>query len=339
MKKIYFSLALFFFTFQLSKAQLSLTKTFNEPVVGDIYNKMHVDSITAVPKTTGANQLWNFSAMTATNSFIETSTYTTVASTPSPGVFPAATVAEKTGTNSITMFKATTSSFEFQGLQFPGSNTAINFTNTGVFANWPVAFGYNNPDTFGGSQTSGTVTSSLDGFINVEAPGTGTVVLPGGVTLSNCLQVIVSLTVNMNIAGSTQTMVSKEYTYYHASNKFPVMSVQYQTTTQGTVTTKDFFAAANTAIANGLSKHDLQNSLAVFPNPASDDVTLSLDNSSNDNVSVSLTNLIGQKVKEQNLGNHSAIRSNLELSDLPNGVYMLTVKVGSTSAVKKLIVQ
>jgi hypothetical protein len=297
-----------------------------------------VDSTTAVPKTTGLNQNWNFSAMTTTNTFVEVTTYTTVASTPSPAAFPNATLAEKTGTNTITLFKATATTYEFQGLHFVSNNVAINFTNTGVFATWPVTFGYNNLDTFGGSQTTGTVTSSLDGFLRVEAPGTGTVTMPNGLVLTNCLQVIVSLTVNMNMAGTTQTMVSKEYTYYHSSQKFPVMITQYQSTTQGTVTTKEFYASVNAAVMVGVKEHELANNLQVFPNPASDLLTVSLDNSSGENVSLSLQNLMGQTVKEFNLGNHTSIKSALDVTGLSKGIYLLNVKAGNSSSLKKVVI-
>ncbi|MCE3227737.1 MAG: C-terminal target protein [Bacteroidetes bacterium] len=340
MKKIYFSLALFAFTLQVSKAQLSLTKAFNDFTVGDVNNNQQYDSTTAVPKTTGANQNWDFSSLTS-NSFVESKTYTTVASTAYAASFPNATIAETmSGSNSsITYFKATATTLEFQGLAFPSNSIAINFTNTGIFVTWPVSMGYNANDAFGGSQVTGTLTNSLDGSINVQGSGTGTVVMPGGMTLSNCLQVIVSLTVNMSLGGSTQTMVSRQYTYYHSSNKFPVLSAEYQTTTTGTVVSKSNSFYVNTAIVAGLTQHEINNNLSVFPNPASDMINISLDNKSNENVSVSLTNLVGQTVKEQTLGNDNVIKTNVDVSGLSKGIYLMNVKIGNTSSVKKIAIE
>ena len=63
---------------QISIAQLSLTKAFNEPVIGDIVNWQQYDSTTAIPKSLGAGQNWNFNSLT-TNTYVQTSTYTTVA--------------------------------------------------------------------------------------------------------------------------------------------------------------------------------------------------------------------------------------------------------------------
>jgi hypothetical protein len=340
MKKIYFSLVLLAFTSQVSKAQLSLTKAFNDYAVGDVNSRQKYDSTTAIPKTTGAGQTWNFSSMTA-NSNIEIVTYTTVASTPNASLYPQATIAETmSGSNSsITYFKSTATTLEYQGLQFPSSGVAINFTNTGIFTTWPVTMGYNANDTFGGAQT-GTATNSFDGSINVQGAGTGTVVLPGGgPTLTNCLQVIVSLTVNMVFGPSTQTMVSKQYTYYHNSNKFPVLAIEYQTTTSGTVVTKDVSTYVNTAIVAGLTQHEINNNLSVFPNPASDMLNISLDNAANETVSVSLTNMIGQTVKEQNLGSNTSIKSNLDVNGLSKGIYLMNVKIGNSSSVKKIVIE
>lgn len=339
MKKIYFSLVVFAFTFQLCKAQLSLTKAFNEPVIGNVYNKQHYDSTTAVPKVTGTGQTWNFTSLTP-NTFVETSTYTTVASTPSPAVFPAATLAETmSGTdNTITMFKSTGTTFEFQGLHFVSEGVALNFSNTGVFATWPVNFGYNNTDQFGGSATSGTLTASFDGFLNVAGAGTGTVVMPGGLTLANCLQVIVTLTVNQVVGTSTETMISKEYTYYHSSTKFAVLSCQYQTTTSGTVTSKDFYAYVNTDVVAGLSQRVVKNNLSVFPNPTNDMIAISLDNVLNDQVNVRLTNMLGQVVKSEELGTDTHIEKKVNVSTLAKGIYTMNVTIGKTSSVRKIII-
>lgn len=339
MKKIYFSLVLLAFAFQNVKAQLSLTKTANEPVLGDVYSKQSYDTITVVPKNTGTAQLWSFASWTAT-SFVETSTYTTVASTPSAASFPNATLAETmSGTgSSITYFKSTPTTFEFQGLHFPSNNVAVNFSNTAVFATWPVAFGYNNTDPFGGAST-GTVSSTLSGFINLNASGTGTVVMPGGTTLSNCLQVVVTLTVNQTAGTFSQTMVSKEYTYYHSSAKFPVLSYQYQTSTSGTTTTNSFNAFVNTAVVTGLSRNELSSNLSVYPNPAKEFLTVSLENNANDMVTYTISNMLGQEVKSANLGTNAKINSTINVAGLSKGIYMLNLKTGTATSVKKIIIE
>src|SRR5687767_12215126 len=117
MKKLYFSLVLVLGIAQISDAQLSLTKALNEPVVGDIVSRQAFDSTTAVPKATGSGLNWNFTSLVAlTNT--ETSTYTTVASTPSAAIFPGATISENQGNGSYQHYKSTSTTFEVQGIQF-----------------------------------------------------------------------------------------------------------------------------------------------------------------------------------------------------------------------------
>ncbi|HWY09773.1 MAG TPA: T9SS type A sorting domain-containing protein [Bacteroidia bacterium] len=336
MKKIYFSFLFIAGILQISNAQLSLTKAANEPVIGDVTNRQYYDSTIVVPKTTGAGQNWNFISLVSTT-LTESSTYTTVASTPSAAYFPAATISEDQGGGNYQHYKSTLSTYEVQGLQFP--STIVNFSNTAIFSSWPINFGYNVTDPFGGSTTASTVTTNMTGTVNVNASGTGTVVMPGGLTLTNCLQVVVSVNFILSQGTYSQAGVQKEYYYYHSSNKFPVLRVRYQTSTTGTVVTKSFDARVNTAVVAGITTNQLNNEFSVFPNPARETINVALTNNSNLPVSASLTNMLGQVVITENLGNTNLIRSNVNISTLPKGLYFMNVKVGEAVTIRKIIIE
>jgi hypothetical protein len=332
MKKIYFSLLLIAGALQISNAQLTLTKAVNEPVIGDVFNKQFYDSTTSVPKATGAGMNWDFTSLVA-NSNLETSTYVSVASTPSAASFPGATISEAKGSpGNYTHYKSTATTFEYQGVQFPGSVT--NFTNTGILYTWPVGFGYTASDSFGGAGTT-----TITGSENMSGTGTGTVVMPNNLILTNCLQTVFSLTVNLASASFSQTQVSKEYSYYHSSNKYPLIIIKYQTTTSGTVVTKGYEVRVNTAIVAGLTSFEITNNQLVYPNPTSDMITVSLENKSNEAVNLSLSNSLGQTVRTENLGNDQSIQSNLNVNDLPKGIYFLKTTIGKMSSVKKIVIQ
>jgi hypothetical protein len=335
MKKIYFSLLLISGSI-ISNAQLSLTKAFNEPIIGDVTNRQYYDSTLAVPKATGAGQNWNFLSLVS-NTLTESSTYTTVASTPSAAIFPAATISENQGGGMYQHYKSTASTYEVQGLQFP--NTVVNFSNTAIYATWPINFGYNATDPFSGSTTAGTVTTNMSGTVNVNAAGTGTVVMPGGLTLTNCLQVIVSVNFILSQGTYSQSTVQQEYTYYHSSNKFPVLRIRYQTSTTGTVVTKQFDAKVNTAIVAGLTSLEINNNLSVFPNPASEMINVSLTNNLNNTVSIYFTNIFGQTLRKENVGSETYINTHLNVNDLPKGIYFVNVRIGQTSSVKKIVIE
>ncbi|MDO8999085.1 MAG: T9SS type A sorting domain-containing protein [Bacteroidota bacterium] len=336
MKKIYFSFTALFFAAQICNAQLSLTKALNEPGVGDVNTRQYYDSTTAVPKAVGAGQSWSFLSLVS-STLVESSTYTTVASTPSSAAFPGATLAEDQGNGDFTMLKMTPSTYEIVGIQSPGF--ALNFTNTAVFVTWPVNFGSNSTDQFSGSTTAGTTFVSFTGTINVNASGTGTVVMPGGLTLTNCLQVVNTLSFVIAQGTYTQATIQKEYSYFHSSNKFPVLSIIYESSTSGTVVTTSFDAKVNSAVVAGLSSHEINNNLLVFPNPSSDYINIKLDNSANKDVSVSLTNLLGQEVKKEFLGKENSINSKLNVTGLPKGIYIMNLSIGNTISTKKIVVE
>ncbi len=336
MKKIYFSLFVLSLTSQISQAQLTLTKATNEPIVGNIFTRQRYDSTTAVPKAIGAGQNWNFTSL-VTNTLVEVYTYTTVASTPSPAIYPGATISEDQGGGKFIHYKSTASTLEYQGIQFPGA--IINFSNTGISATWPIAFGYNANDIFGGSTTTGTLTASIAGSINVNAAGSGTVVLPGGTTLTNCLQVINTISFLLTSGTSTQTQVQKEYSYYHSSNKFPVLSIQYQSQTSGTLTTTNVTIRVNPSALAAIKINEISNDFSIFPNPCNELLNVAMNNVSGEQVNVSFTNVLGQIVKNENLGNEISILANINVSDLLKGIYFVNIKTGQKSSMKKIVIE
>ncbi|MGZ4090937.1 MAG: T9SS type A sorting domain-containing protein, partial [Bacteroidia bacterium] len=61
-------------------------------------------------------------------------------------------------------------------------------------------------------------------------------------------------------------------------------------------------------------------------------------NNSNLPVSITLTNLVGQVVKAVSLGSESNINSLINVADLSKGVYLVNIKTGTSSSVKKVII-
>lgn len=68
----------------------------------------------------------------------------------------------------------------------------------------------------------------------------------------------------------------------------------------------------------------------TYPNPATENVTISYSLGTTGNVTVSLTNAIGQTVATQNMGNAKDGKALFNVSSLPNGIYIYTIAVGNT---------
>jgi hypothetical protein len=101
------------------------------------------------------------------------------------------------------------------------------------------------------------------------------------------------------------------------------------TTTNGTVGTIDQFVAGNES--------------NVYPNPASDNVTVELTLSeSADNVGITFTNALGQVVKTQSIGRVQANVENkttVNVNNLSSGVYFYTIHADGKKTTGKLMVK
>jgi len=345
MKKIYLSIFTIVIAFTAS-AQLSLTKAFNEPVLGNVNTKKGYDSVGVVPKNTGASQTWNFSTL-VTNTVTDVATYTTVASTPSASSFPLATIAEGDGTGAYNYWRSTSTQFELLGND-DGAGGLVTFTNAAIAAVWPINMGYSNNDTYGGPVNVASMSGAANGSISTNGTGTGTVILPGSISLANCLQVRMSNSLNIQVgtfpSSFTLDVRSMEYQYYSGTQKFPVLTVNYQTETATTILGTTVTAIAdiriNNAVLTGITDMNFDAvNYNVYPNPATDAVTINLTNDKTENVSVIVMNNLGQVVKSVDLGNAVEVKHLMNTADLASGIYHVKTTIGDKSSTKKLIIQ
>jgi hypothetical protein len=345
MKKIYLSVLSIGFALSVN-AQLTLTKAFNEPVAGDINTRNGYDSVGVVPKNSGAGQTWNFSSFTS-NSVNEVHTYTPAASTASASSFPGATLADDDGVGDFNYFKSTASNYEMVGF-ITAAGSSASFTNTGIIATWPVSFGYSSTDTYAGSADYLSFTGPAQGTVNVTAPGSGTVILPGSITFNNCLQFKM---VNLSYAniGSfpfsfTVDGVTTEYHYYTGTQKFPIVIVAYDsqtvTSSSGPTVQNSATITFNANVLTGINSVNFDAvNYNVYPNPATASVNINLTNTRSENVSVMVMNNLGQIVKSVDLGNAADVKYQMNTSDLASGIYHVKTSVGDKSSTKKLIIQ
>jgi PKD repeat protein len=79
------------------------------------------------------------------------------------------------------------------------------------------------------------------------------------------------------------------------------------------------------SIGVGLPSIDLITQLTVFPNPANDAIHLAFDNISSKPVTLQLQNMLGQVLYEQMIAHQGKYESRIDLSNIPAGVYMLSI--------------
>jgi len=347
MKKIYLLFSAVAMSFG-SYAQLSLTKAANEPVAGDSKITKGFDSLGVVPKNTGAGLSWNFSAFVQ-STVNATTTYSAAASIPSSTLFSGCTVVENTPSGDKNFWKASSipsTQFEMLGIN---NSLGIEFNfhlNPLVMVVWPATMGYNMTDVGTGSISAFSNAGTLASTVTMLGSGTGTVILPGSVTFTNILQTKMTQTLYAVVPalGYTISVLSTGYSYYAGSQKFPLVTVNYEKTTLNsafgpTVTNTAKIEMNANVITVGINEVNFDASFTMFPNPAKDNFSVNLTNATNDKGTIEIYNELGVVAKRIELGTESVIKTNVSVADLKPGVYVIKTNIGSRTSSRKLIIQ
>lgn len=75
---------------------------------------------------------------------------------------------------------------------------------------------------------------------------------------------------------------------------------------------------------------------SLYPNPASDIINLNIDNINNTNLTLNIYNVIGTLVKSEMLKQN---KRQINIGDLSNGVYMVTIKSKDLTESQRLLIQ
>lgn len=79
--------------------------------------------------------------------------------------------------------------------------------------------------------------------------------------------------------------------------------------------------------------------LSIYPNPASQSVTISQTFANPVAVEIRLTNLLGEAVYSEMKGEAINLYTYLDISELPSGVYFITISTGNATSTQKFIKQ
>ena len=329
MKKIYFIFTALL-AFNVADAQLTLTKAANCPTIGDMVTLKRYDSTGVVPKNTGTGLTWDFSNLTTTLSAY-TESYTSVSAHPSASLFPGADLAKSSSTSEIEYMTTSGASLEYNGNYKPSGPEIMNFTNTAVFFTWPISLGSSASDAASGSITNGTTVAGASGNISYSATGTGTVLLPGPKTHSNCLQIVQNVSLSVVSGTTTFVIEQKRYMYFSSLTKAPIIDYSYTTETTGTVVSKSFeMFVSQDALVAGIESNDLElNSINVFPNPASGNLFWIGNNEGQ----VQLIDVKGAIVRDE------TNKGSLNIANLPEGIYNLRITNSKGVLNKKVVIK
>jgi hypothetical protein len=99
----------------------------------------------------------------------------------------------------------------------------------------------------------------------------------------------------------------------------------------------DTFELSSTSTSIDNSYLDLK--FSIYPNPANNILTLDYTSKNNDKSVLSITNIVGEKIKEFQINTVSGINTlNLNLEGINNGVYFINFINNSSKSTKKFVI-
>ena len=310
------------------------------------YTLTYADGSTAgvTPGNAGANQTWDFSAVTSSGSGY-VNAYYTASSTPYAASFPGSNIAMADPTMSspaYTYITVNSSSAVFNGLVMDvgGTQMAYVYSDPQEYFSLPMTMGSNNTDTYSGtltfSQPPVTMTNYRNGTITSSVDGYGTLITPAG-TYSNVLRVMVRDVVRdsmvytgVPIPADVSETRSTSYIYIEGNGSLAVdrFRMSYDTIVDASGTTTDFQVWYATSVTTGLSSSIGTSNLNVYPNPVVSDLYFTPGAEMQGLVKFRIVDLSGREIYNGEADTRTGVPVNIPVADLQQGLYMLYAEKG-----------
>ncbi len=302
-------------------SQVTLTKAFNDPIVGETVNN-NVVTGTVDNSATGSGATFSNSSLTMGAAAATTYVAPTAAEI---ATFPNSTIKQNDGSGTSIFYKQSTTKLEITGLVTP--DATLNFSvDNGTATAYPTTFGNSYTDNAKGTFTSTTASGLFSGTINSQANASGTLLI-GPNTYTNVLRV--KVVQNFNLHQSTDTMylfpigniTNTMYIYYNAANKFPLL-----TSTDGTVTipllsinqTNSSAVAQNFVFLGTNDEVIFKEDVRLYPNPTQDILNISGNKKFSD---AEIFSAEGRLLKSLKID-----RNSIDVSFLTAGNHMIILK-------------
>lgn len=202
------------------------------------------------------------------------------------------------------------------------------------FGSYPLTYGDLHLDnTTSGTYVFGAYTGTFVGtFISeVDAYGTMITATDGNVDVTR-LKTIETLQISYPGFGNVGTYVQTTYRYYRPIDLWPYVKSTNTVIDIGVLNLNTNTTSIEKAPAAILSTPDLEfnNSISVFPNPATNLITIT-NLADHKIVSVAVIDLLGKTVLNKNETNR------VDISGLENGTYLVKIQTDNGTVVKKVI--
>lgn len=311
-------------------AQTTITKAFNDPIVGDVINSYTVNG-TVDNSATGNGATFNNTSLTQG---VASNTTYAAPTTTETSTFPGTTI-KMVATGNTILYKSSATKLEITGVVTP--DATLNFAaDNGTFITYPAAYGHSETDNAKGTFTSTTASGLFKGTINTTSDAYGTL-LVGSKTYTNVIRI--KSVQNFNLYQSTDTnylfpignITNTAYSYYDATHKFPILS-----STNGNLSVPLLSINQTTSGAQVLSEVYLsaidsvkKESFRIYPNPAQD--FIEFKGNTGKYSTAHIYTLDGRLIKTADIAS-----GRIQISELPQADYFIEVsgKEGKSETVK-----
>ncbi len=99
-----------------------------------------------------------------------------------------------------------------------------------------------------------------------------------------------------------------------------------------------FYAGGILDCLIGVSENEFDNALSLYPNPATNEVYISLSDKTYSNFDITIANSLGQVLQNKTNIDNTSIAT-INVSNYASGIYFVTIKAGESIATKKLVIQ
>ena len=324
----------------------SLTQA-NEAAIGENVTMYVCDSMDAYAATQGTGVVWDYSTLVGITGQTRIIGIHDPSTSINASSFPTSTFEISAGTLFSSFYTSTATERMSQGFVFNGlllgEVVAIFNVDEAKVMDYPFSNGSTLVDSFEGQLNyalSGTPqTSAITGNIHTSVDGQGTLILPGSTSFTDVIRykTIDSTYANVFLVGDI-VIIRNQYEYYDLANTNLPVFTHTSLVAQGIGSTTPF--SSQTRI---LSSIEADNFLTinevktiefdVYPNPATNEITLHGDFSSN--AVATIYDQSGRIISSHILSNGN----NLNVSSLEAGIYIVHVQTAGFIAKKTVIIQ
>lgn len=306
-------------------AQITLTQANHAPASADSYTMKTVGTATVSPGASGTAVMWNMSGMT-----VSTTVTSYSASTSSNVSYTPANIVVNNSSSESAYYQSSTSNLKYFGgnINIGSIPATITYTTGAFYAVYPMSLGTNTVASISGTLSAFTNTGTFTGSCATIADGTGTLMLPSGLTYTNVLRVLNTQTINFAVPAAfiTSGVLNQDsYNYYIPGRKSPVLTIVTSTAVAPPIASAPTSQTITTIAADILTQLNEMSSkitdLSVFPNPSINYINLTTQ--SNNAAIVEVYDLTGKKIETHTFNNGQV---GFKTCCLAPGVYIYEVK-------------